>query len=79
MANIIATFAASTRLELGGAMIVDYDFMLGRQRFRGVGWRGLVALGITLMVRAMIIAIIIISAKNASGWMPQLIERLFGT
>ena len=60
-------------------MIVDYDFMLGKQRFRGVGWRGLVALGITLMVRAAVLAIIIISAKNASGWMPKLIERLFGT
>ena len=60
-------------------MIVDYDFMLGRQRFRGVGWRGLVALGITLMVRATILAIIIVSAKNASIWAPQLIERLFGT
>ena len=60
-------------------MIVDYDFMLGKQRFRGVGWRGLVALGITLMVRAAVLAIIIISAKNASSWMPQLIERLFGT
>jgi hypothetical protein len=67
------------RLEPGGAMIVDYDFMLGKQRFRGVGWRGLVALGITLMVRAAVLAIIIISAKNASSWVPQLIERLFGT
>ena len=60
-------------------MIVDYDFMLGRQRFRGVGWRGLVALGITLMVRAMVFAIIVIPAKNASGWVPQLIKRLFDT
>ena len=67
------------RLEPGGAMIVDYDFMLGRQRFRGVGWRGLVALGITLMVRAMVFAIIVISANNASGWVPQLIKRLFDT
>ena len=66
-------------LEPGGAMIVDYYFVLGRQRFRGVGWRGLAALGITLMVRAMVLAIIIISAKNVSGWVPQLIERLFGS
>jgi hypothetical protein len=64
--------------EPGGAMVVDYDFTLGKQRLRGVGWRGLVALVITLVFRAAMIAIIIISAKSASGWVPQLIERLFG-
>jgi hypothetical protein len=62
----------------GGAMIVDYDFTLGKLRLRGVGWRGLMALCITLMFRAAILTIIVISAKNASGWLPQLIERLFG-
>jgi hypothetical protein len=60
-------------------MTADFDFTLGKQRFRGVGWRGLAALGITLMVRAMVLAIIVFSAKNASSWVPQVIERLFGT
>lgn len=59
-------------------MTVDFDFTLGKQRLRGVGWRGLLAFGITLMVRAAVLAIIIISAKNASAWLPQLIARLFG-
>ena len=27
-------------------MTVDYDFTLGKQRFRGVGWRGLAADGL---------------------------------
>ena len=59
-------------------MTVDFDFTLGKQRLRGVGWRGLVALGITLVFRAAVLAIIVISAKNASDWLPQLIERLLG-
>jgi hypothetical protein len=66
-------------LGLGGAMIVDYDFTLGKQRLRGVGWRGLVALGITLVFRTAAFAIIVISAKTLSAWLPQLIERLFGS
>lgn len=59
-------------------MIVDYDFTLGKQRLRGVGWRGLVALAMTFIFRAVIFAIIIVSAKSASSWLPLLIERLFG-
>jgi hypothetical protein len=64
-------------LRPGGAMIVDYDFTLGKQRLRGVGWRGLAALGITLIIRAAVLAIIVISAKSASDWLPRLIEILF--
>jgi hypothetical protein len=64
-------------LEPGGAMIVDYDFTLGKQRLRGVGWRGLVALGITLIIRAAMLSVIVISAKSASDWLPRLIEILF--
>jgi hypothetical protein len=59
-------------------MIVDYDFTLGKQRLRGVGWRGLVALGITLILRAAVLAVIVITAKNAGSWLPHLVERLFG-
>ena len=58
--------------------VMDYDFTLGNQRLRGVGWRGLVALVITLVFRTAAFAIIVISAKTLSTWLPQLIERLFG-
>ena len=78
MANIIATFAASMELEPGGAMIVDYDFVLGRQRFRGVGWRGLAALGLLFTARATTIGIIVIYAKPASAWLLPLLQRLLG-
>ena len=59
-------------------MIADYDFTLGKQRLRGAGRRGLVALGITLVFRTAAFAIIVISAKTLGAWLPQLIERLFG-
>ena len=48
-------------------MVVDYDFTLGKQRLRGVGWRGLVALGITLVFRTEAFAIMVISAKTVEA------------
>jgi hypothetical protein len=78
MANIIATFAASMNLEPGGAMIVDYDFMLGRQRFRGVGWRGLAALGLLFTLRATIAGIFMIIAKPLGASVLPLLQRLLG-
>ena len=59
-------------------MIADYDFTLRNLRLRGVGWRGLIALGITLIFRAAVLATIVIAAKNAGSWLPHLVERLFG-
>jgi hypothetical protein len=62
----------------GGAMIVDYDFMLGRQRFRGVGWRGLAALGLLFTLRAVIVSIIVIIAKSLGASVLPLLQRLLG-
>jgi len=59
-------------------MTADYDFTIRNLRLRGVGWRGLMALGITLIFRAAALAIIVLAAKNTGGWIPQLIERLYG-
>jgi hypothetical protein len=78
MANIIATSVANTVSEPGGAMIVDYDFTLGKQRLRGVGWRGLVALSLLFAVRATILGIIVFSAKPVGAWLLPLLQRLLG-
>jgi len=59
-------------------MIVDFDFMLGRQRFRGVGWRGLVALGLLFALRAAIAGIIVISANPVNAFLLSLLQRLLG-
>jgi hypothetical protein len=60
-------------------MIVDYDFTLGRQhRLRGVGWRGLAALGLLFAVRGTILVIIVLTAKSSGAWLLQLLQRLLG-
>jgi hypothetical protein len=55
-------------------MVVDYDFTLGRNRLRGVGWRGLVALGLTLALRAATLTIITVSARYATAWLAHLLH-----
>jgi hypothetical protein len=57
-------------------MIVDYDFTLGKKRLRGAGWRGLAALGLLFSVRAVVLSIIVFSAKPASAWFWQLLQHL---
>ena len=59
-------------------MVVDYDFTLGRQRLRGTGWRGLAALGITLSLRAVILAVVVVSAKPTGALLVYLLQPLLG-
>ena len=61
------------------AMIVDYDFTLGRtRRLRGSGWRGLAALAMLFALRAMLITIIVLSARPGDTWLTQFLRQLLG-
>lgn len=44
-------------------MANDFDFRAGNKHFRGNGWRGLVALGLWLIVRGTIFVVAIIASK----------------
>ena len=59
-------------------MVVDYDFVVGKKRFRGVGWRGLAALAVMFVLRATVFGIILVSAKPSGAWLVQLLQRLLG-
>jgi hypothetical protein len=56
-------------------VVIDYDFRLGKNHFRGNGWRGLAALVIVLALRATIVGAIAIWAKSGSFWLVQLIQH----
>ncbi|HEX3414486.1 MAG TPA: hypothetical protein VHT00_22505 [Stellaceae bacterium] len=56
-------------------MVIDYDFRLGRSHLRGKGWRGLIALVMVLLLRAMIIAGIAISTRIGVHWLVQLLQH----
>jgi hypothetical protein len=58
------------------AVLVDYDFRLGKSHLRGSGWRGLAALAIVLTVRAAIVGAIAFSARTGSIWLVEFIEHL---
>jgi hypothetical protein len=45
------------------AIANDFDFRAGNKHFRGNGWRGLVALGLWLIVRGTIFVVAIIASK----------------
>jgi hypothetical protein len=58
------------------AVVVDYDFRLGKSHLRGNGWRGLAALAIVLTVRAAIVGAIAFSARPGGVWLVEFIEHL---
>ena len=60
-------------------MVIDYDFRLGRSHLRGKGWRGLMALGLVVMLRAAMVGIVAISAKPVGVYLVQLLRGLLGT
>jgi hypothetical protein len=60
-------------------MVIDYDFRLGRSHLRGKGWRGLMALGLVVMLRAAMVGIVAISAKPFGVYLVQLLRGLLGT
>jgi hypothetical protein len=47
------------------AVLIDYDFRIGRSHFRGKGWRGLIALVMMLIFFTAAIGILAIPAKPA--------------
>lgn len=49
-------------------MANDFDFRAGNKHFRGNGWRGLVALGLWLIVRGTIFVVAIIASPTSSGF-----------
>jgi hypothetical protein len=59
-------------------MVLDFDFKLGRSHLRGNGWRGLIALGIVVVLRAATLAAIVISARPVSQGVVRLLGRLIG-
>lgn len=52
---------------------VDFDFVIGKQRLRGNGLRGLVALALMLVFRASIIFAIALAAKPGMSWLSQIL------
>lgn len=59
-------------------MVVDYDFIVGKQRLRGAGWRGLVALFLWFALRLTITIIIVIWSKPVADRLLPLVQRLAG-
>ena len=59
-------------------MVTDYDFRLGKSHLRGQGQRGLAALVIVLMLRAMMVGAIAISARIGALWLVQLLQHSSG-
>ena len=57
-------------------MVIDYDFKLGKSRFRGAGPRGLAALAIVLVPRVALIGAIALSARAGGFWLLQLAHQL---
>jgi hypothetical protein len=57
-------------------VVIDYDFRLGKSHLRGNGWRGLAALAIVLIARAVIVGAIAILARPGGVWLVQLLEHL---
>jgi hypothetical protein len=60
--------------EQQGSVLTDYDFQLGKNHFRGSGWRGLAALGVILIFRLAILGILVVSARPASAWLINLLR-----
>jgi hypothetical protein len=46
-------------------MVTDYDFQFGKNHFRGNGWRGLIALAMTLASFTAMVGILAMPAKPA--------------
>jgi hypothetical protein len=61
--------------EEATAVVSDYDFRFGRNHLRGKGWRGLAALAIVLMLRAMMLAAVAVLAKLDGFWLVQLLQH----
>jgi hypothetical protein len=60
----------------GIVVVTDYDFRLAKSHLRGNGWRGLAALALMLIARAVIVGAIAISARPGGLWLVQLLEHL---
>ena len=60
------------------AVLIDYDFRIGRSHFRGTGWRGLIALVMMLIFFTAAIWILAIPAKPAGMLGFGLLHRLLG-
>jgi hypothetical protein len=59
-------------------MVPDYDFQFGQNHFRGNGWRGLVALAMTLTSFTAVVGILAMPAKPAVFLGFDLLKRLVG-
>jgi hypothetical protein len=57
-------------------VVADYNFRLAKSHLQGNGWRGLAALALVLIARAVIVGAIAISARPGGLWLVQLLEHL---
>jgi hypothetical protein len=63
---------------VGAAVLIDYDFRIGRSHFRGKGWRGLIALAMVLIVFTATVGMLANSSKPAGLQGFELLNRLLG-
>jgi hypothetical protein len=63
-------------------VVIEYDFRIDGDQFRGKGWRGLIALGFILAARRGVIIAILVLIVTLSGSLlqfSQVLQHLTGT